>query len=108
MKSTVKALSKKDIKKLVKNFPLWKMDSKGAKCTRIFLFEKHIDALIFIARTTVNAEILKHYPQITFTHSKVKVVITTPDIKALTKHDIALLKRVEMVYTSQRGDNEEE
>ena len=107
MKSKVKALTKKEVMKLTKKFSSWKVDSKGTKCSRVFTFEKHIDALIFIARATVNAEILKHYPQVTFSYCKVKMVITTAEVKAMTKLDVALLKRIETVYNSQRGDNRE-
>lgn len=105
MKKKIKTLTKKELAKVVKKFPQWKMDTKETKLTRTFEFEKHIDALIFIARSTVNAEILKHHPDITFTHKKVKMTIMTHDATGLTKDDVLLVARVEHIYHSQKGDN---
>ena len=98
----MKSLSKKEINKVLKDFPQWKLDSNATKLTRIFTFEKHIDALIFIARSTVNAEVMKHQPDITFTYCKVKMAVTTHDLKGLTKNDINLIKKIEQV--SQKVD----
>jgi len=97
-----KILTKKEAKKLEKIFPEWKLDKKGTKAIRTFDFDSHIDALIFIARSTVNAEVLKHYPDITFTFCKVKIVVTTHEVKALTKQDIQLISRIDHVAQSQQ------
>lgn len=96
----MKLLTKKEIKKLAGKFPEWKLDSKETKFARTFEFEKQIDALIFIARTTINSEILKHHADITFTYLSVKMTVTTHDAKGLTKNDSALLARIEQVFTS--------
>ena len=103
----IKLLTKKELKKLDTKFPEWKLDSKETKVSRTFEFEKQIDALIFIARITVNSEILQHHADITFTYLKVKMMITTHEVKGLTKNDVLLLAKVEHIYLSQRqkGDN---
>lgn len=105
-KKSAKVLSKKELKKLAKNYPRWKLDAKQTKLTQTFVFPQHIDALIFIARMTVNAEILKHHPHVTFTHLTVKVVLTTQEIKALTKQDLELLKRIEFIHDTQKVDKD--
>jgi len=104
MKKQLKTLSKKELTKLTKKYPEWKLDAKETKLTRTFEFEKHIDALIFIARSTVNAEIVKHHPDITFTYLKVKMVLITHEAKGLTKQDVSLLERIERVHTGQKVD----
>ncbi len=97
MATKIKPLTKKELTKLEKTFPEWKLDKNHIKATRVFEFEKHIDALIFIARSTVNAEVLLHYPDINFTHCKVKMTVTTHEIKALTKQDVELMSRIDQV-----------
>jgi 4a-hydroxytetrahydrobiopterin dehydratase len=104
MKKKIKTLTKKEITKVGKSYPEWKFDTKQTKLSRTFEFEKHIDALIFIARSTVNAEIVKHHPDITFTYAKVKMVLTTHEANGLTKLDLELLERIEKVNTGQRVD----
>jgi len=101
-----KLLTKKEIKKMIETFSEWKIDSNNSKFTRTFVFKKQIDALIFIARTTVNSEVLKHYPDITFTFLKVKMNITTHEVKGLTKDDVLLIARIEHMYASQEGDKQ--
>jgi 4a-hydroxytetrahydrobiopterin dehydratase len=100
----IKTLTKKEIAKVVLSYPEWKLDVKETKLSRTFEFEKHIDGLIFIARSTVNAEIVKHHPDITFTYLKVKMLITTHDANGLTKKDLELLDRIEKVYSTQAVD----
>lgn len=101
MKKNQKLLTQKELTKALVPFPGWKLDAKHTKCSRIFEFEKHIDALIFIARSTVNAEVVQHHPDITFTHAKVKMVLTSHDTGGITKKDIELLERIEMVFAGQ-------
>jgi 4a-hydroxytetrahydrobiopterin dehydratase len=96
-------LTKKEIKKVTDKFPEWKLDAKETKLSRTVTFEKQIDALIFIARTTVNSEILKHHPDILFTYLQVKMTITSHEAKGLTKNDVVLLNRLEQILTSQKS-----
>jgi len=107
MKSkTLKLLTKRELKKIEAKFPDWKLDAKETKFSRTFNFEKQIDALIFIARTTVNSEILKHHPDIIFTHLKVKIVITSHEVTGLTKKDVELLTRIEQLLLGKKVDKE--
>ena len=92
------------MKKLVERFSSWKIDAKQTKMARTFEFEKQIDGLIFIARTTVNAEILKHYPEINFSHLKVKMTVKTLEDGGFCKNDISLLSRIEHIYEGQDVD----
>lgn len=104
MKKKIQLLTKKELQRAVDVFEHWKLDSKRVKFSRTFEFEKHIDALIFIARTTVNAEILKHHPDITFTYCKVKVSVTSHEQKGLTQKDVELLARIDRVFAGQQVD----
>ena len=101
-----KPLTKKEMQKLTDNTLGWKLTSGDTKLVKTFVFEKHIDALIFIARLTVHTELLQHHPTILFTHQSVKITLTTHELKKLTRQDLALLARIEKTHTKlQDGDN---
>lgn len=104
MKKKIQLLTKKELRRVADVYQDWKLDSKKVKFSRTFKFEKHIDALIFIARTTVNAEILKHHPDITFTYCKVKVVCTSHEQKGLTQKDIELIALINRMCISKQVD----
>jgi 4a-hydroxytetrahydrobiopterin dehydratase len=91
-------LSKRELASFQKNFPDWQLNATQTKATVTLKFKKHIDALVFIARSTVHAEVLQHHPDILYTHAKAKFTTTTHDAKGLTKKDIELVKRIEHLF----------
>ncbi len=97
MSIKLKPLTKSELQKALKNLPQWKVNPKGTTLTKIVIFKSHVDALVFIARVSVHAQVLDHHPEIVFTHAKVKVILTTDAIKALSKLDIALAERIDSV-----------
>lgn len=92
---SLKALKKGDLKKLLKTHQNWNMNAKGTQLTRTFRFSNQIDALAFIARIVVHAQVITHYPEITFTLGKVKVMLTTTEVKGLSTYDAELLERID-------------
>jgi len=89
--------TKTDISKFLKQNPNWAVNSAGTKMVNTFTFANHVTALVFIARVTVHAEILNHHPDITFTYAKVKINLTTHSIKALSKLDFDLARRIDLL-----------
>lgn len=87
-------LTKKKSLGLLKKIPDWKIDAGSKKISRTYTFENHVQALVFIARITVHAEVLQHHPDISFTYAKVKVTLTTHSVKGLTQKDFDLAKRI--------------
>ncbi len=98
MKKTVSLLKNTELEKECKKLTLWSRNKKQTELSRIFTFNGHIDALVFIARITVHAQVLTHHPEILFTYAKVKVILTTHDVKGITKLDIDLAKRIDALY----------
>ena len=94
MKKTA-LLKPRDLKALAKQLPEWSVSNKSTNIKRTFSFDSHVEALVFIARVTVHAEVLQHHPDIKFTYQKVAVTLTTHDVKGLTKVDVALAKRID-------------
>ena len=88
-------LTTKQIKKEISKLPEWSINSKNTFLSRALEFPSHIDALVFIARITVHAEIMQHHPDITYTYRKLKIKISEHEMKGLTKADIKLAKKIE-------------
>jgi len=89
--------TKREVTSFLKAHAAWKADAAYKKLTHTRTFNTHVDALVFIARVTVHAQVLEHHPDITFTHRKVKIVLTTHDVKGITKLDIELAKKISTV-----------
>ena len=99
MKKESILLKKSDKAKRLKNVPLWTLCAKETAITRTFLFKSHVDALIFIARITVHAQVQNHHPEILFTYGKVKVTLSTHDVKGLTQKDFALAEKIDALHS---------
>ena len=95
MRRTV-LLKEKELNSFLKKYQDWKLNPKKTIIHKIFNFDSHVEALVFIARVTVHAEVLGHHPDIDFSYKKVKVKLTTHDLKGLTKKDVELAKRIEV------------
>lgn len=93
----VKLLTKTDLKKLLKKVDAWEVNPKNTVLSQTRIFKNHIDALVFIARVTVHAQVLDHHPDILFTYKKVKLSLTTHDLKGLTKKDFDLAERIDSI-----------
>lgn len=93
-------LTKSQLKKMFLSVPLWTPNPKQTAITRTFVFKNHINALVFIARTTVHAQVLNHHPEIVFTYNKVKISLSTHDAKGLSKMDFDLAKKIDLLKSS--------
>ena len=94
-----KLLTKRQLKKTSKVLEYFEVTSKETKLTATFNFKSHIEALVFIARITVHAEVNQHHPDIQFSYKKVKVTLTTHEAKGLTSLDFKLAKKIESLKT---------
>lgn len=87
-------LTRREIQSLVKKFD-WAVNKNETQLSKVFAFDDYVKGLVFIARISVHAEVLKHHPVIEFSYGKVKVKLSTHELKGLTKLDAALLERIE-------------
>ncbi len=101
MASLPKSLQKKEQAQLLKRFPGWKIAPDFSKATVTISFKRHVDAIVFIARLGIQAEVHGHHPEVVLTRAKVKLTTTTN--KQLTRQDAALMKHVELLIRA--GDN---
>jgi 4a-hydroxytetrahydrobiopterin dehydratase len=102
MKASIKLLTKAQLTKQLKTLDGWNHSEKAGTLQQTFTFKDHVDALVFIARVTVHAQVLDHHPDILFTFKKVKVILTTHDAKGLTALDIDFAKRIDVIQ-KKRG-----
>jgi 4a-hydroxytetrahydrobiopterin dehydratase len=100
MKKESVLLKKQERTKLLKKVPLWTLSAKENALVRTFTFTSHIDALVLIARITVHAQVQNHHPEILFTYNKVKVTLTSHDIKGLSSRDFELAQKIDSLKTS--------
>lgn len=88
-------LTEREISRVLKVHEKWSCNQKKTKLYRTFVCDSYVDALVFIARISVHAEVLQHHPEILFTYTKVKITLTTHELGGVTKLDVSLLERIE-------------
>ena len=101
MAKKTKLLTIRQLEAQLKKLSYFKVDTAHKKLSATFTFTSHVDALVFIARITVHAEVMQHHPTITLTHQKVKVVLTTELLKGITELDCLLAQKIETII--QKG-----
>lgn len=97
----MKLLTKKQIESFCDKYPDWHPQAANKKLVATYTFDSHIDALTFIMRITIYAQVQQHHPDITFTYAKVKVSLTTHEEKGLTRKDTKLAKSITTLYQQQ-------
>lgn len=94
----MKLSSTKELNTFTNRYPDWKLNKANTRIAATYTFGSHIDALTFVMRVTIHAQIKQHHPDITFTYGKVQVKLTTHDAGGLTKKDIQLAKVIHGLY----------
>ena len=94
MKS-LKKLNTKEIQKKMVTLSDWTINTKETELSKTFLFQNFLSGLAFVAKVTVHAEIQNHHPDIELSYGKVKVKLSTHDVKGLSQSDFNLAKRID-------------
>ena len=97
MPKLLKPLSKKDQAKLVTRFPQWKIAPDFSKATLTVVFTRHVDAIAFVARLGIFAEVHQHHPKMMLTRAKIKLTVSTD--RQLTAPDLLIMKHVAELLT---------
>ena len=95
---SMKLISKKEIATFCKKHSDWKVNSANTKIAARYSFDSHIDALTFIMRVSIHAQVQNHHPDILFTYATVKITLSTHDAGGLTRKDIKLAKVIHALY----------
>ena len=95
MATTPKKLTIADITKKLKKISEWVVNAKNTEISRTFETASFIAGLSGIARIAVHAELLNHHPDIELSYHKVKVTLSTHDLKGLSIKDFELAQKID-------------
>jgi 4a-hydroxytetrahydrobiopterin dehydratase len=71
---------------------------EGGVLSADFLFSSYLEAFDFVRRTALLAEAEGHHPSLIWNYTSVCIQLTTNQIKALTKNDFILARKVELAH----------
>ncbi len=100
-KSATPTLSRVEKKRITRLGEHWSLDAKERHLTATFTFPNYLDALMFVTRISVHAEVHRHHPEVCLSYGKVVVTLTTHEAKAVTTLDIELAEAIERVLSTQ-------
>ncbi len=86
-----------ELKKKLKTIPDWEVNAQETQISRGFCTNSFVEGLSLVARIVVHSEVLGHHPDIELSHSRVKVKLTTHDVKGLSNKDFELAKRIDLI-----------
>ena len=89
----------KSIKTQLDKLDGWIYNEKTNEISKIFTLTTYLNALAFVAKVAVHAEIIKHHPRIVLSYNSVEVFCTTHDAGTITKLDIDLAKKIQQIKT---------
>lgn len=95
MATISKKLKDTDIDKKLKKLSEWSVNAKHTELSKSFVFDSFIKGFTFVARIAVHAEVMGHHPDIELTFAKVKVKLSTHEVKGLTNADFELANKID-------------
>lgn len=87
--------------RFVDDFPGWTLDGEIIRTT--YSLADFNEAVGFVVRVALLAEIADHHPDIDIRWNKVSISLTTHDRGSLTSKDIDLAARIEEISSNGRG-----
>jgi 4a-hydroxytetrahydrobiopterin dehydratase len=85
-------LDDSQIRERLARLPGWQR--RGNEITRTFGFADFKQAMAFVTRVALIAEVANHHPDIDIRYSKVTLTLTTHDASGLTAKDFALAESI--------------
>lgn len=87
-------LTEADVLVRLAEIPGWEADG-NRRLARTFTFRDHIEAMGFVTRVAMVAEVLDHHPDMRIVYDRVEIVLWTHDAGGLTARDFALAARID-------------
>ena len=81
------------IKKELADLPGWNADADQA-ITRQFKFKDHIEAMGFVTRVAMAAEVMDHHPDLRIVYNTVDIRLNSHDAGGVTERDVKLAVKV--------------
>ena len=80
------------IEMALKGLPGWSAD--GDSLTRTFKFKDHIEAMGFVTRVAMAAEVMDHHPDLRIVYSTVEIRLNSHDAGGVTDRDVKLAGKI--------------
>ena len=81
------------VKEAVGSLPGWAADGDEA-LTRSFKFKDHIEAMGFVTRVAMAAEVMDHHPDLRIVYSTVEIRLNSHDAGGVTERDVKLATKI--------------
>ncbi|MBA4181382.1 MAG: 4a-hydroxytetrahydrobiopterin dehydratase [Anaerolinea sp.] len=88
-----KPLSEAEVLWRLPAIPGWEAEG-NQRLVRKLAFRDHIEAMGFVTRLAIVAEVMDHHPDLRIVYNRVEVVLSTHDVGAVTDRDFDLAARV--------------
>ena len=86
-------LSEENREQFLADHPEWGLD--GETITRTFVFDDFVEAMGFVTKVAIAAEVADHHPDIDIRWNKVTLALSTHSEKALTTNDTELAAKAD-------------
>ncbi len=86
-------LSEEIREQFLADHPEWGLD--GETITRTFVFDDFVEAMGFVTKVAIAAEVADHHPDIDIRWNKVTLALSTHSEKALTTNDTELAAKAD-------------
>ncbi len=80
------------IDEALKGLPGW--GAEGDALTRTFKFKDHIEAMGFVTRVAMAAEVMDHHPDLRIVYSTVEIRLNSHDAGGVTERDVKLAGKI--------------
>ncbi len=87
-------LTEQELAAALAGLPGWTAAS-NTSMTRAFAFADHIEAMGFVTRVAMAAEVANHHPDLRIVYNKVEITLSTHDAGGLTDKDTSLAERID-------------
>ncbi len=77
----------------LQHLPGWSAD--GDAIARQFKFKNHIEAMGFVTKVAMVAEVLNHHPDLRIVYNTVDIRLSSHDAGGVTERDIQLAQRID-------------
>ena len=77
----------------IESLGVWKAEGNRT-LTRHYTFSSHIEAIGFVVRVAMVAEVLDHHPDLRVVYNRVELVLSTHDAGGVTARDFELAARI--------------
>ncbi len=90
-------MKKAEAEKYLEEIPEWSLAENGKKLNREFVFDSFKESIKFVNNVAKIAEAEGHHPDIAINYKKVKLELTTHNIRGLSENDFIMAAKIDSV-----------